>query len=153
MRSNKAMIMSARAALWGNGEERSPEQWTVHPSVGGWLRDKVAMGRRVIILFHEESMGMTNLAEGDRQAIRDWLQQAFVRGYSEIPGDVVFLSDEADPAELWNHSRRCGLDLSRSVFVGTTKGEQQLAKDAGIGRFEWAEDYLATRIGVGRLCA
>jgi D-glycero-D-manno-heptose 1,7-bisphosphate phosphatase len=58
--------------------------------------------------------------------------------------DVGCACRKPKPSLVLNLAETHRLDLARSVMVGDTDVDRQLAASAGIGRFIWAGDYFRT---------
>ena len=143
---NTALIINASALLYQTEFLEDYKSWRVPDSISGLLRDIVAMGRRIVILLPVLESGTEKLA---LRAIK----KALLNSLSELPFDFVCIQDLEDPRPIWNHTRKCGVNLHRTILIGDTSSDYQLGKNSGIGHFEWGNDFFRAHLGLERNCA
>lgn len=146
---------TVRDTLTGRVHPLDPWDQRLRPGVRRRLADYRARGYAIVGVTNQGGVGLGLLSEDDVESINQRLMDDLAPGLFDLilycpyhpRSRVPRYRDQADcrkprPGMAFEARDRLGLDLTRSLMVGDMETDRQFARNAGIGRFIWADMFF-----------
>lgn len=146
---------TVRDTLTGRVHPLDPWDQRLRPGVRRRLAEYQARGYAIVGVTNQGGVGLGLLSEDDVEAINQWLMDDLAPGLFDLilyspyhpRSRVPRYHDRAGhrkprPGMAFEARDRLGLDLARSLMVGDMETDRQFARNAGIGRFIWADAFF-----------
>jgi D-glycero-D-manno-heptose 1,7-bisphosphate phosphatase len=147
---------TVRDTISGRVHPLQPWDQRLRPGVKDCVAVYRARGYAVVGVTNQGGVALGVLDEADVEAINDRLMRELAPGLFDLILYCPYHPYTRNPAYR-RHAEcrkprpgmafaardRLGLDLAASIMVGDIATDREFARNAGIGRFEWADDFFS----------